>query len=384
MYPAADCSVCSANPTTNFGIDPKLKVGFDPDTGNLYRSFIRFDTSSIPAGKVILSAVLWIDPFYSGNNDYSTDNFNVQQCTDLTWTELGITWNNAPNGSVLGDVITEWHQEGPAGPLGWQTVDISAQLAAALSAGGIGFRVKNSLESQSCFAWISKKSYTATDCSKLIVTYADSGTGQGWIDVPVVDAYIAGTYSGENYPPSYGYVVVTGTTLYVYNSSSSGRDVDQSFMYYNTALANLQALGLPVGATITHREARFFCNTPWSDISLAGVTNLCVNAAGTQGATVTLNDWDLVGSTVVTDLFWDLNVVGWIIKSIDSIGINLSGYTNIGVIPAAFGSSPGAFAILSSSRNTNGNGPKLRIYYTYNVAPSVSAINLRTCVGAGT
>ena len=381
LFPEADCSVCLANPTTNFGSDPKLKVGLDPDTGNLYRSFVRFNLSVIPVGKVILSANLRFDPFYSGNGDYGDSNFDVQQCIDLTWGQNSITWNNSPNASVLADVARQWQQQGPAGGLGWQELDISAQVSAALAAGGIGFRIKNSLESQPCYAWVSKKSFTPTECSQLVITYADAGTTQGWLDIPMVDAFIEGTYTSDVNPPSQGFRVVTDSNLYIYNSSSSGRNIDQSFLYANTALSVLQGLGLPVGESIFKREVRAFCKTPWQ-IGQWGDTCLRINTSGTYGATVTLDDWDLVSGSVVRDVCNDFVATGWKIWNLDTFGINLSGWTNLCIKPGAYGSN-GDYAIMASSRDTNGHAPVLRIYYTYEVVPALAPQLAMTGMGVG-
>jgi hypothetical protein len=81
----ADASIRQSTPTTNYGTDPELMVDNDP----VWRFLMRFDVR-VPDGKVITSAVLSITC-----TDSSTSAGTVRALAG-SWTENGVTWNNAP------------------------------------------------------------------------------------------------------------------------------------------------------------------------------------------------------------------------------------------------------------------------------------------------
>jgi hypothetical protein len=78
---------------TNYGSDKYLttKTG-SPDRD----SFLKFDTSSVPSGAVIDSAVLSVHGNLSTSEDASYVSVTGYSVTDNSWTETGITWNTRP------------------------------------------------------------------------------------------------------------------------------------------------------------------------------------------------------------------------------------------------------------------------------------------------
>ena len=88
----ADAYVDQAAPNTNYGSAPYLFVGIPPEFGYRQRSFLRFNTSSIPAGATIVSASLSVYLYNS--------------------TTPGIF------GIDLDTVRSLWYETGPAGIVG--------------------------------------------------------------------------------------------------------------------------------------------------------------------------------------------------------------------------------------------------------------------------
>ena len=357
LYPVADAYVDVANPTTNYGATNYLEVN------DGMRTWIRFDLSGIPAGKTITSATLSVRQFFGG---YAMD--NIQRCTNISWTEAGLTWNNAPNANVL-TPVTGFMTSYGAQP--YTDFDVTGEVTSALSAGGISWRIKVSKTGEyAVWGWFSAKEYTATGCSKLVVTYADSGTTTGWIDVPAAtDGWIYGTYNSDYPPYSYGMVVTTtGEKLYIGMSSSSGREVDQIMAYYDTSASALTALGLPAGATITKVEWRIF-NCGYSGSYATFTMFLFGSKTEALGTTITLGDWDFPGCTSFgaqgVSYTWSL---GWKVFDITSMGINTTGYTNMGLKPGWCKTEAGT-AMFEASESTNGNVPVIRIYYSVTITP---------------
>jgi hypothetical protein len=348
LYPAADAWVDSINANTNYGNDNYLIVADGT------RAWFRFDLSSIPSGKVITSAVLSVKPFYSGNRE-----MNIQRATDISWSETTITYNNAPNASVVSNEIFYLNGWGLSD---YYNYNVTGEVTAAMTAGGICWRVKNARDTgYNPFCWLSEKSYTATGCTKLVVTYADSGTTTGFVDVPAVAAYLSGTYAYESPPTSRAFSVTTDTNLWIYNSSSSGRDVNDTACYFNTETSNLISLGMPSGATVTSRDLRMYCHDAFSGNEYT-VARLFYSASAALGSTVTTGDWDAPGCSLIGTIANSLFGTGWKIWTIPAH--NTSGYTNC-YFSAGSGVTDPSTAGFSSPTNTDGNYPVLRVYYDY-------------------
>lgn len=141
LYPTHDTFVTQPAPNYNFAADKKLVIGNDWYYG-LARTWLKFSLASIPVGSAITSATLTLRSFYTNNGGTypPTMFYDLYRCTNNSWTESTITWNNAPNascGSVIGqydyyinyrDVITY--------------TDIQSEISAALPDSNITFRLK--------------------------------------------------------------------------------------------------------------------------------------------------------------------------------------------------------------------------------------------------
>jgi len=98
LEPIADTYVLEGRPTENFGTNTDMWVGYD-EYGTPYRktarSFVRFDTSTIPGNATINSATLRL--YLVNSWDFPA---RVRTVTTYrvpgSWSETGLTWNNAP------------------------------------------------------------------------------------------------------------------------------------------------------------------------------------------------------------------------------------------------------------------------------------------------
>ncbi|MEM3699768.1 MAG: DNRLRE domain-containing protein [Candidatus Bathyarchaeia archaeon] len=90
LYPTADSWVEAEYPNDNHGTDTSLRVKSNSRTR---RSYLKFDLSSIPNGKSVISVKLYLYCTYADANP--SVEIYVHETGD-GWTESTITWNNAP------------------------------------------------------------------------------------------------------------------------------------------------------------------------------------------------------------------------------------------------------------------------------------------------
>ncbi|MDR3574197.1 MAG: DNRLRE domain-containing protein [Anaerolineaceae bacterium] len=149
---AADAYVISTYPNTNDGIATNLRVDDSPIT----RSYLRFIVSGLN-GAPIVSAKIRL---YA--NSSNTTGYSVKSLSDNTWTETGITYNNAPApGSLLGT--------SPAVVAGnWIEVDISSYFN-----GDGTYNLVLDTTSSTNTSFGSRES--GADAPQLVITYGAAG-----------------------------------------------------------------------------------------------------------------------------------------------------------------------------------------------------------------
>jgi hypothetical protein len=112
LAPVADAYVYSSKPEANYATSTHLRTDGSPDT----RSYVKFDVQGIDG--TVTRAILRI---YA--NSASNTGYNVNRVSDNSWTEVALTYNNAP---PVGEII------GSSGPIvasTWTTVDVTALVA---------------------------------------------------------------------------------------------------------------------------------------------------------------------------------------------------------------------------------------------------------------
>jgi hypothetical protein len=90
LYPTADTYVSSNDPDTNYSAENSLTVGQSNSTGTVYRSFVKFDMSQIPAGCRVVSARLELNANYLPFADVEIGAWTTSE----NWDESEVTWNN--------------------------------------------------------------------------------------------------------------------------------------------------------------------------------------------------------------------------------------------------------------------------------------------------
>lgn len=169
-------------PNSHFGNGVYLIAGVDKNdfTGGpqgLCRSFVKFNITSVPTGKVIVNAKLKTFSFYSGGDGSYGDYYLYIQTTATTWNRFTLTHNTQPSASpaISAQVLI------PLGQLNGEIdFDVTADVAAAYAGTGIiSFRIATDQDVDggvpSEFSNLSATNY-ANGFSVLEITYADPST----------------------------------------------------------------------------------------------------------------------------------------------------------------------------------------------------------------
>ena len=98
LYPIADATVLEGYPNVNLGSTTDMWAGYDvcldPD-GEIARSLIRFDVSSLPANVCIGKATLRVRLVTSCDYEGASRTITTYRITS-SWSESSVTWNNRP------------------------------------------------------------------------------------------------------------------------------------------------------------------------------------------------------------------------------------------------------------------------------------------------
>jgi hypothetical protein len=131
LYPTADAYVNASSPSTNYGSETSLYVGASSEEDLTY---VKFDLASIPQEANVISAKLEIYLSGKSGNIYAVpaDRIGAYFCSDNSWQELGITWNNRP--SFSSTPTGSW-SFGMIDFTGYKSWDVTADVRTALTSG---------------------------------------------------------------------------------------------------------------------------------------------------------------------------------------------------------------------------------------------------------
>jgi PKD repeat protein len=149
VVPSADTFINSAASTKNYGTLDTLKVA--KSTSATYRTYLQFNVTGVTGTVASVKLRLYVtDASPDGGGVYGVSN---------SWTEAGLTWNNAPanNATVLGNA-------GAVPPGSY--VDISLPSTAVTGNGTYSFVVRNN---NSDAAWYSSRE-AAANPPQLVIT----------------------------------------------------------------------------------------------------------------------------------------------------------------------------------------------------------------------
>ncbi len=95
LYSVADAYVNASSPGTNYGSSGSLYVSA---SSKLDYTYVMFDLSSLPSEANIIYARLRMHLSDTGGDIYyfPSDDIGAYYCSDNSWIENGITWNNCP------------------------------------------------------------------------------------------------------------------------------------------------------------------------------------------------------------------------------------------------------------------------------------------------
>lgn len=99
FVPTDDVFVSQAQPNTNFGTEESLFIGRQADLGTIFRTFLKFNVSSIPSTSTIDSAILSLFVYEKEASGSQLASINR---TLSDFSEDTITFNNAPRGVATG------------------------------------------------------------------------------------------------------------------------------------------------------------------------------------------------------------------------------------------------------------------------------------------
>jgi len=180
LVPSKDAFVGKKNSdpnraNTNWGSDINLYAlsGTSSGSPTLYRTFMGFDISTIPANAIIVKAELYL--YAAGDHgQISGSNKSFLHAINSTWSEGTITWNNQPNHTVLSNdpILPESTVSGSNDINLDYVVDVTSFLQGQLSSGTFEFVLK--LDNETGYR---KMKFWSRDYSvsakrpKLIITY---------------------------------------------------------------------------------------------------------------------------------------------------------------------------------------------------------------------
>jgi hypothetical protein len=113
------------------------------------KAYIKFDLTTIPSGVTINSATLRLRCLTASE----TIGVRLYYCSDDTWTETGITWNNAPSKGELVGAVTVSSTD-------WYSWDVTQIVNGAISKGKLSLELEMNLDGITQYRYISTSFYS--------------------------------------------------------------------------------------------------------------------------------------------------------------------------------------------------------------------------------
>ncbi len=214
-----DAYIDSANPTINFGSDPKLWVSYESTLVNYKYTLLRFDLSSLPANAVVVNATLSL---YATSGSTAA---NVAIASaNSAWLESTVNWNTRPANTARGDATQA------CAAAGWTYFDVDNTASGWVDGSyeNNGFVLSTKTSGGGC-KWESREAGTV-NLPYLLVEYRSEGSP---LLLPVQqDTYVNEAAQGTNYGDVSPVIVsesITGNTQWTlldFNLASLPVNVD--------------------------------------------------------------------------------------------------------------------------------------------------------------
>lgn len=148
LKPTDDSYVDSDSPDSNYGGQEALQIGNYQVLGHTECiGWLKFDLSTLPSGAVVDNATLQLHTQTVGE----TYNVCACYCSDNSWTDLGITWNNYPRvGFISVDSATvatseSWYSWNVSGAVKYTQLNNLTAMTIAL--------IEPNIHSSAAFFW---------------------------------------------------------------------------------------------------------------------------------------------------------------------------------------------------------------------------------------
>lgn len=171
LYSIADAYVNASSPGTNYGNDQNLFVNASSSDLSQNFMYVKFDLSTLPQNAYIVSASLQLRLSGFSNLYYGIigggDRINAYYCSDNSWTETGITYNNKP---TFNTASTDYWSPGMFISYGYKSWDITEDVKTALPIGELTEVIKFS-DKNGDYGHARYQSKEATNKPKLEIQY---------------------------------------------------------------------------------------------------------------------------------------------------------------------------------------------------------------------
>lgn len=169
LYSIGDAHTSSGVPGTNYGTIGTMDVS--KTASSVFRSFVKFDLSSIPADAVITSAVLRLTP--SGTEGITSPNSSqlyLDVCNS-SWTETGITHSSNISNNTLFPTVTLSSIGGVSGKREFQMKDfVQAMIDGRLPNEGFRLR-RNDETTNATTTYYTRENGTQSNRPQLVISY---------------------------------------------------------------------------------------------------------------------------------------------------------------------------------------------------------------------
>lgn len=166
-YEDAYTNSAAANASTNYGTSGNLEVS--KTSTSVFRSFLKFDLSGIPANAVISSAVLKLTPDGTENITATNSTQLYAEICNSYWTESTLNFNsNITNNNALPNVFTSNLISGK------RVFDVKAQVQGIVSGSYIneGWRIRRTNETTNALTkYFSRENGTASNRPQMEIIY---------------------------------------------------------------------------------------------------------------------------------------------------------------------------------------------------------------------
>ncbi len=235
--PTKDTYVSSTNSSANYGTSTSIRFGREP-TG-IYRSYLKFDVSSIPATATIHSAYLSLMNIgYSGAGTYGIGAYNVTG----NWDESTLMYNNQPTFNLTPTPLIFCSAR--FGLFVWDMQDmVRSWLSSPSTNNGIVLKLNDETDTNAKWYTACSREYTTANYRPALIISYSNGSNYKFL-TPDNDTYVKETAPNTNFNGD-----IVNQLVFGGNSST-----DEHWTFIKFPIAN----AIPPGAVIASAQLYLF------------------------------------------------------------------------------------------------------------------------------